>query len=137
MHWNDQLEIPDGEHYPHSHLTEGLHYPAGCLPKAGVVACMLHPCLPCSLLFGSAESWMLAQRLLCWQVTDPSPPRHMKFPRNLAPLTCLRYIDVACREIPVPLGTLPHLKCLTLRGLRPSCRGSHDAERVSAATYAL
>ena len=80
---------------------------------------------------------MLAQRLLRWQVTDPSPPRHMKFPRNLAPLTCLRYVDVACREIPVPLGTVPHLKCLTLRGLRPSCRGSHDAERVSAAVHAL
>ena len=82
-------------------------------------------------------AWMFVQRLLCWQITDPSPPRHMKFPRNLAPLTCLRYVDVACREIPVPLGTVPHLKCLTLRGLRPSCRGSHDAERVIAAIHTL
>ena len=64
-------------------------------------------------------------------VIDPSPPRHMKFPRDLSAMQSLLSVDVGCREIPIPLGTLPSLRHLTLRGLRPSCRGSHDAERAS------
>ena len=63
-------------------------------------------------------------------VIDPSPPRHMKFPRDLSAMEKLCSVDVGCREIPLPLGTLPNLQHLTLRGLRPSCRGSHDPERV-------
>ena len=67
-------------------------------------------------------------------VIDPSPPRHMKFPRDLSAMEKLASVDVGCREIPIPLGTLPNLQHLTLRGLRPSCRGSHDPERVSLTT---
>lgn len=55
----------------------------------------------------------------------------MKFPRDLAAMEKLVSVDVGCREIPTPLGSLPNLQQLTLRGLRPSCRGSHDPERVS------
>jgi hypothetical protein len=91
------------------------------LREMGLVKCGAH---------GFAPGFTGMTNLESLAVVDPSPPRHMKFPRDLSRMTKLVFVDIGCREVPVPLGGLPSLKRLTLRGLRPACRGSHDPERV-------
>ena len=52
-------------------------------------------------------------------------------PGDISSLQQLEVVDICSRESPVVLSNLPNLKDLTLRQLRPSCRRSHDPERVS------
>lgn len=93
------------------------------LRELGLVKCGAH---------GFALGLATMTNLETLAVVDPSPPRHMKFPRDLSRMIRLAFVDIGCREVPVPLGGLLGLRQLTLRGLRPACRGSHDPERVSA-----
>lgn len=63
-------------------------------------------------------------------ITSQSPQRSDLLTLFLENLTRLQSLDLSSREIPLPLRNLTNLQHFTLRGLRPSCRRSHDPERV-------
>ena len=119
--------MPSAGEYSFRILPNALQHLENLL-EMGLIRCGAHGFQPGFVGMTSLSSLV---------VIDPSPPRHMKFPRDLSAMQSLLSVDVGCREIPIPLGTLPNLRHLTLRGLRPSCRGSHDPERASPTLHAM
>jgi len=61
------------------------------LREMGLVRCGAH---------GFAPGFAGMTKLETLAVVDPSPPRHMKFPRDLSRMTRLAFVDIGCQPPP-------------------------------------